>query len=95
MMDAASDDIYNGTYALADLTAFLTASLRLFFSSITANLPKSFRLLLVSNAFLLAAQLLFSHFSTVASFSSCFLMTPEPAARGRAVSFKGVRVRCL
>ena len=77
------------------LSAFLTASRLCFFNSITSKRPKSFSDRLFCTAARRVAHALLSHFSMMASFSSCFLRTPDPAARGRLLRRRGVRVRCL
>lgn len=77
------------------LIDFRTTSRLLFFSTITLNRPKSFNTRRFSTASLFFAQLLDSHLAMVPSASSCFLMTPAPAARGSFVSVRGVRMRCL
>ena len=76
-------------------TAFRTISLRCFFANITLKRAKSFNFFRCSMAARLVAQPDLFHFSTIASFSNCFLTTPELAARGSFVRQKEVRVRCL
>jgi len=66
-----------------------------FLANKTLKRAKSFRFLRCSAAARLVAHPDLFHFSTAASFSSCFLTTPELAARGSFVRQMGVRVRCL
>lgn len=76
-------------------TDFLTLSLLCFFSTMTLNLSKSLNALLDWTAANFFAHADESHFETVSCFSRNFLMTPEPAARGRPFTRRGVRVRYL
>ena len=81
-------------HALA-LSFLLITSLRCFLANITWKRPKSLSDRLFSNASRLCVHFDFSHLSKVASFSSCFFITPEPAPRGSFDSLRGVRTRCL
>lgn len=82
-------------HAFVFAIAFLTTSRLCFFANMMLKRPKSSKAFLRCRAARLVAHPDLFHFSTIASFSSCFLTTPEPAARGSFVRARGVRVRCL
>ena len=86
---------FKNPHAFVLATAFLTISLLCFLATMMLKRAKSFNDLRCSAAARLVAHPDLFHFSTTASFSTCFLTTPEPAARGSFVRRKGVRVRCL
>ena len=77
------------------LRAFLTTSLLCFLATIVLKRSKSEsdRLAWVEARF--CAHALLSHLSTMASFSRSFFRWPEPAARGRPVILREVRVTCF